>query len=199
MIFRKPKISEVEILTQIHIAAFKDFFLTELGSGFLNTYYSTVLKSTESISICAIDENDKIVGFSMGCIVSRGFHKQLLKQNILSFMLQGVIILFSKPCALWRLAKNMDKKNTAGDSGNYAELLSIAVSPDAKGTGIGKKMMSQFEEEAIIKGCTKVALTTDYYNNEDVIAFYKKNGYEIFYEFTTYPNRKMYKLLKNLV
>ncbi len=199
MRFRNPKISESKILTQIHLAAFKDFFLTTLGSGFLNTYYSSALKSTESISICTIDENDQIVGFSMGCIVAKGFHKQLVKQNFLAFMIQGVIILFSKPSAIWRLAKNIEKNKNKIDDGNYAELLSIAVSPDAKGTGIGKKMITQFEEEAIVKGCSKIALTTDYYNNDDVIAFYKKSGYEVFYEFTTYPNRKMYKLIKNLV
>lgn len=198
MIFRNTKISESKILTQIHCAAFKDFFLTTLGEKFLNTYYHACLKSDESISICAIDKNEQIVGFSMGCIHAKGFHKRLVMQNFTKFLLQGIIILFSKPGAIWRLAKNMEKNKINHDDGNYTELLSIAVSPDAKGTGIGKKMITQFEEEAILRGCTKIALTTDYYNNDDVIAFYKKSGYEVFYEFTTYPKRRMYKLIKNL-
>lgn len=199
MIYRTPKTSESAILTQIHLAAFKDFFLTTLGKSFLNTYYSSSLKSPESISICAIDENNQIIGFSMGCILANGYHKRLLKQNLLQFSFQGIVILLTKPSALWRLAQNMEKNKITDDNGNYAELLSIAVSPDTKGAGIGKELIARFESEAKAKGCIKVALTTDYYNNDDVIAFYKKSGYEVFYKFTSYPNRKMYKLIKTLV
>lgn len=198
MIYRTSKTSESRILTQIHLVAFKDFFLTTLGKKFLNTYYNACLKSSESISVCAVDENDQIIAFSIGCIQAKGFHKRLIKQNSFQFLLQGIIILFSNPSALWRLAKNIEKNKITDDNGNYAELLSIAVSPDAKGSGIGKEMIAKFEAEAKAKGCIKVALTTDYYNNDDVIAFYKKSGYEVFYEFTTYPKRRMYKLIKNL-
>ena len=44
----------------------------------------------------------------------------------------------------------------------------------------------------------EISLTTDYYNNEKTIAFYKKMGYAVLYEFVTYPNRKMYRMIKNL-
>ncbi len=199
MIHRKPAVSESKILTQIHLEAFEDFFLSTLGSGFLNTYYSACLKSTESISICTVDDNGRLIGFSIGSAKAKGYHKRLVKQNFLAFFLQGIAILFSKPYALWRLVLNMEKNKINDDDGNYAELLSIAVSPNAKGAGIGKEMIAHFEAEAKTKGCKKIALTTDYYNNDDVIAFYRKSGYEVFYEFTTYPNRKMYKLIKNLV
>jgi ribosomal protein S18 acetylase RimI-like enzyme len=198
MIYRTPKKSESAIFTQIHLVAFKDFFLTTLGKRFLNTYYSASLKSTDSISICAVDENDQIVGFSIGCIQAKGFHKRLVLQNFLQFLFQGIIILMTNPIALWRLANNMEKNKMNNDDGNYAELLSIAVSPDAKGSGIGKEMIAHFEAKAKSRGCNKIALTTDYYKNNDVIAFYKRSGYEVFYEFTTYPNRRMYKMTKEL-
>lgn len=198
MIYRKPKTSESEILSHIHLTAFKDFFLTTLGNSFLKTYYSSALKSAESIAIGAVNQNDQIVGFCVGCTQAKGYHMRLIKQNLFQFLLQGIVILFSNPSALWRLAKNIEKNKITDDNGNYAELLSIAVSPDAKGSGIGKEMIAKFEAEAKAKGCIKVALTTDYYNNDDVIAFYKKSGYEVFYEFTTYPKRRMYKLIKNL-
>lgn len=198
MIFRNIKRSESEILSHIHLTAFKNFFLTTLGKSFLKTYYSSALKSTESIAIGAVNQNDQIIGFCVGCTQTKGYHKRLIKENLLEFLLQGIVILFSKPGALWRLAINMEKNKINYDDGDYAELLSIAVSPETKGTGIGKEMITQFEAEAKSRGCIKVALTTDYYNNDDVIAFYKKSGYEVFYEFTTYPKRRMYKLIKNL-
>jgi ribosomal protein S18 acetylase RimI-like enzyme len=198
MRFRQPKTSENEILARVHIAAFKDFFLTSLGKGFLKTYYSANLKSTKSISICAVDDNDQIIGFSFGCTQAKGYHKELLKQNLIAFIFQGIVILFSKPGDLWRLARNMEKTKLIEDDGKYAELLSIAVTPNAKGLGIGRELIAHFESDAKARGCKKIALTTDYYNNDVVVAFYKKSGYKVFYEFTTYPNRKMYKLIKNL-
>ena len=58
--------------------------------------------------------------------------------------------------------------------------------------------MKIFEEKAFIGGSKRITLTTDYNNNERVVAFYKKSGYRIYYDFITYPNRKMYKLIKDL-
>jgi len=198
MICRKVEKSEYAILAEIHMAAFKGFFLTSLGKSFMNAYYKATLQSNESIAVCAVDEKKNIVGFSFGSTHSKGFHKRILKQNPVLFLLQGIIILFTKPKALFRLANNLDKNANTADDGNYAELLSIAVTPEAKGTGIGKEIIKKFEEEAIHKGCRRIALTTDYYNNGDVVEFYRRTGYRVFYEFITYPDRKMYKLIKDL-
>lgn len=198
MIYREVAKSEYAILSEIHMAAFKGFFLTSLGKSFMNAYYKATLQSNESIAVCAVDDKKDIVGFSFGSIHSKGFHKRILKQNSVLFLIQGIIILFTKPKALFRLANNLDKNGNETDDGNYAELLSIAVTPAAKGTGIGKEMIKKFEEEAISKGCKKIALTTDYYNNGDVVEFYRRTGYRVFYEFITYPERKMYKLIKDL-
>jgi ribosomal protein S18 acetylase RimI-like enzyme len=198
MIYREVKKSEYKILADIHLEAFSDFFLTSLGKSFLRTYYKASLKSNESIAICAVNDENKTIGFSIGCIRSKGYHKRLIKQNLVLFLYEGLIIALRKPKALFRLANNLDKTAIITDDGNYAELLSIGVSPDSKGAGIGKEMLKLFEKEAVIRGCLKIALTTDYENNETVLEFYKRNGYQILYEFTSYPNRKMYKLIKDL-
>ena len=36
--------SDIDTVVKIHIAAFPDFFLTQLGSAFLKFYYKSVLK-----------------------------------------------------------------------------------------------------------------------------------------------------------
>jgi ribosomal protein S18 acetylase RimI-like enzyme len=201
MNYRSITVNESKILAEIHTETFENFFLTTLGRRFLNTYYKSCIKCDESIIICAVNENEDIVGFSVGCERSNGFHKRLIKQNLLAFTLQGLIILFTSPKSIIRLLNNLGKKtdNTDySDKGNYAELLSIAVLPNYKGQGIGKELIRRFEVEAIKKGCSELTLTTDYYNNSNVLEFYKTNGFNVYYEFTTYPNRKMYKLIKNL-
>lgn len=198
MKLRVVKLIESKSLAIIHAEAFKDFFLTSLGPNFLNTYYKSCIKSDEAIAICAIDENENIIGISVGCLHSKGFHKRLIKQNLVAFMLQGIIILFTKPKAIIRLLTNLGKKADKNDTGNYAELLSIAVRPNNNGQGVGNELLKKFEEEAMNKGCLEIALTTDFEKNSKVLEFYKRNGYEIYYQFITFPNRKMYKLKKIL-
>jgi len=189
---------EYAILADIHQKAFENFFLTTLGLGFLRTYYKASVNSSESVAICAVNDENRIVGFCIGCTLSKGYHKRLVKNNFTAFLLQGVSIVFTKPKALYRLLFNLDKSTSKTDDGNYAELLSIGVLPEIKNRGIGKEMVKKFEEEVISKGCQKIVLTTDFYNNQKVLEFYKKTGYEIFCEFTTYPNRRMYKMIKDL-
>lgn len=189
--------NDIEQVVKIHIKSFEGFFLTTLGENFLKMYYKSSLKHPDSISIGSFDEDDQMNGFSFGCTRSKGYHTRLIRKNFMTFLFLGIIILFSKPNALFRLLRNMEKNNI-NDDGNYAELLSIAVSPNSKELGIGKYMIAHFEAEVKAKGCFKVALTTDYYNNDNVVAFYKKNGYKVFYVFNTYPNRRMYKLIKEL-
>jgi ribosomal protein S18 acetylase RimI-like enzyme len=185
-------------LAEIHILAFNDFFLTTLGYSFLKTYYKVALKDKETIAVCAVDEQDAMIGFSIGCLVAKGYHKRLLIRNLHSFAFQAIRILLTNPLSLLRLIHNLDKKPHPDDDGRYSELLSIAVSPLYKGLGVGKKIINCFEEEVKKNGGNKIALTTDLLKNEDVISFYQNVGYEVFYEFETYPNRKMYKLIKIL-
>lgn len=196
--YRNLNINDYKFIAKIHAEAFSDFFLTSLGSGFLNTYYKACLRNSESISVGAVDTNGQIKGFCMGCISSKGYHKKLLMSNFHSFLIQGLLILFSKPFSLLRLVRNLEKKANYHDDGSYAEILSIAVSPNCKGSGIGRRMIEKFEEQALNKGCKKIALTTDYCNNQDVLLFYKSSGYTIYYEFSAFPNRKMYKLIKTI-
>lgn len=198
MIYRLVKQTEFDALAKLHLLAFNDFFLTTLGYYFLKTYYRASLKSKDSIAVCAINEKGDIVGFSIGCVQSKGFHKKLMLTNFTKFFVQAIRIFFTNPKAIIRLLNNLDKDSDTNDNGNYTELLSIAVSPDYKGLGVGKELIKAFELEAIKKGCKKIALTTDYSNNDQVVSFYKKVGYTVFYEFTTYPNRKMYKLIKEI-
>ena len=109
-----------------------------------------------------------------------------------------MLLLFTKPSALIRLFKNLTKLNNIDDKGNYAELLSIGVSPDQTGFGIGQSLLVEFENQVREKGINSITLTTDADSNDSVLRFYKKSGYTVYYDFETFPNRKMLKLIKEL-
>lgn len=195
MIVRKAKISDVDGIVSIHKNAFKGFFLTSLGDSFLSVYYSCLIKSNETVILCA-EEDGKLLGFSAATKVCKGFNGRMIKENALKFMMVGLRLLFTNPPALVRLVKNFTKKSDeVEDDENYGELYSIGVNSNAQGKGVGKALLAETE---LLMGIEKLSLTTDYYNNESTVAFYQKCGYKVLYEFTAYPNRKMLRMIKEL-
>lgn len=198
MEIRKPEKEEVHAISDIHLKAFDGFFLSELGSEFLSTYYNTVRENNRGVLLGCFEDN-KLLGFCAATTLSEGFNKHLVKSNFFSFSKIGLFLLFSRPKALLRLLKNFTKSDpSVSDDGHYAELLSIGVSPTAQGKGVGKKLLMALEEYLNEMNVSKLSLTTDYYDNEKTLNFYKGMGYEIMYDFVAYPDRRMYRLIKKI-
>lgn len=194
----KLSLDYVDRIVYIHKVAFKGFFLTSLGSDFLKTYYSSCLKNKSTIAIGIIDDHGHLLGFSVGTKKSSGYHKDVLLRNFFPLFFSLFNVFISNPIILLRLFLNLRKGSNKNDRGDYAELLSIAVLPQSEGSGIGKLMLEHFEKSVKDSGVCKITLTTDYYKNDPVIKFYQKNKYDVLNDFIAYPNRKMYKMIKNL-
>lgn len=199
MIIREINKDEILAVVGVHNDSFKKFFLTELGDDFLKVYYNAIRKSNKAVLIACFNQNE-LSGFCVATELSKGFNKDLIFNNLIDFTLVGLKLFFTKPRALIRLFKNLSKSDdNANDTGNYAELLSIGVSNNMQGQGIGTKLLNELEILLKNRECFVLSLTTDFYNNENTIKFYKSLGYEVNYEFTTYPNRKMYRLNKKII
>jgi len=191
-------VSDINRVVEIHKNAFKNFFLTSLGTDFLKTYYKSAVKSEMCTSI-GLFEKDKLMGFAIIANNSEGFNSKLVKENLNDFLVLGTKMLLTKPKSLFRLFKNFTKSNgNVSDDQNYGELLSIGVDPSMQGKGAGKLLLKEIEVIAQKKGIRKIVLTTDFYDNESTVAFYRKVGYHLFYDFIAYPDRRMYKMYKNI-
>lgn len=197
-IIQEAIVEDVDSIVDIHLQAFKNFFLSSLGEDFLKFYYSCFIKNKDAVVLIAKD-NDRIVGFAAATALCRGFNTALIKQNLFSFSLLGLKLFVTNPKALVRLARNMTKKSDEIQSEeDYAELYSIGVTPEGQGKGVGKELLSRMEQELLKRKVDKLSLTTDYYDNDRTIGFYKAMGYGVLYVFTAYPERKMYRMIKNL-
>lgn len=195
------KQSDISQIISIHQEAFPDFFLTSLGDNFLYLYYSSICKSLEAVFLCVKDEKDTIIGFAASSLNSNGFNSRLIKRDLFSYLLLSVKLAFSSPKSLIRLIKNLSKtSDKIKDDGNYAELFSIGVRHNFQGKGVGGNLLKQTEEmiQASISTTHRLSLTTDYYNNDSALCFYKSKGYEVLYDFISFPNRRMYRLIKQL-
>lgn len=198
MLIKSLKQNNVYDIAKVHMISFSGFFLSTLGMNFLKIYYSSCLKNKDTIAIGLWDEYGALKGFAIGTSNASGYHKKILLNNFYNFFVSLIGIIILRPRVLARLIFNLNKSPKKSDEKDYAELLSIAIFPNIKGFGYGKLLLEEFESNAKKKGVKRLALTTDFYDNDTVMNFYKNNNYEIYYDFFTYPNRKMYKMIKNL-
>lgn len=195
---REASTTDIERIVTVHNAAFKDFFLTSLGNRFLALYYRSVLNHPHGILLVS-DNEEGVIGFCAGTSLSAGFNSSLIKSNFSAYALVTAKLLFTNPASLWHLFKNFSKEDSnVGDKGEYAELLSIGVDPNVQRSGAGKAMLLALEEEVKKRGGKQLSLTTDYNDNEKTIGFYHSLGYKEWYDFVTYPNRRMYRLIKEI-
>lgn len=192
----KAKLGDVDIIVEIHLDAFKDFFLSSLGKRFLRLYYLSFIKSDRGVVYCAHVDN-VVVGFSACSYIGKGFNSSLIKSNPIRFGIEALRLLLTKPKALVRLVKNMKKGTGIEDDGMYAELYSIAINPKYQGEGVGRKLLTATEQDVRTHN-DRISLTTDFYNNEKTLSFYRALGYKDYYVFVSYPSRKMYRMIKDL-
>ena len=97
------------------------------------------------------------------------------------FSVLAVKMFFTNPAALVRLVKNFTKKSDeVEDSEDYGELFSIGVSADSQGKGVGKKILAATEEAIKAMNVEKLSLTTDFYDNDATLGFYRSMGYEVY-------------------
>lgn len=188
---------DIELIVEVHLSAFAGFFLTDLGPKFLRLYYQSVLKAPDGILLIAVEDN-KIIGFCATCTKSAGFNSRLITHNAMRFIKEALRLMISSPKSLLRLFKNITKKADISDDGEYAEVLSIGVLKDAQGQGLGKLLLDNLFNRLQKTGISQISLTTDYEENEKTLRFYESIGFKKKYKFITYPQRKMYRLIKTL-
>lgn len=190
--------SDIDHIVDIHMRAFDGFFLTSLGEKFLKLYYDSVRSCDDGV-LLKCERDGEVIGFCAAALLSAGFNKRLIKSRLADYVLIGFRLMFSRPKALWHLFQNFTKENAnVGDTGDYAELLSIGVDPQIQRSGAGKQMLQALEKEIKDRNGKKLSLTTDYSDNDKAIGFYHALGYEEWYDFITYPQRRMFRMIKTL-
>ena len=154
MIIRVATTRDVAQIVDIHMNAFDGFFLTTLGRSFLSFYYNAFINSKDGIVLCAVLDNE-VCGFAAASKQCKGFNSNLIKNNFIRFLFLAIELLFVKPSALIRLARNLSKKSdVVDDPEDYAELYSIGVAGNTQGKGVGKKLLAVRTEK---KMTTRIA------------------------------------------
>jgi ribosomal protein S18 acetylase RimI-like enzyme len=175
---RRLSKEDAESAASLHLEAFRNFFLSSLGSNFLKEFYQALVLRNDTICQGYWNDDNRLLGFFAANVSHDGFYKDLCKKNVVPFVLSSFRVFVQRPLLLIRLAKSFSSSKQAGNL-NYPYLMSICVSPDVQSTGLGKKMIEDLVVILIGMGFKGLYLTTDLKENKLVNAFYSKCNFKI--------------------
>ena len=179
---RPASVVETGAIAAVHRAAFRSFFLTQLGPAFLRGYYATVLEYSGGILLVAV-QDESITGFVAGFVNPPGFYA-LLRKKRMRLGLAALPWLITHPANLARALSNYrltleESRETDPEISQVAELSSIAVGPDSRGTGAGKQLLGEFVDAARRAAAVRIMLTTDAAGNDATNQFYVRAGFTL--------------------
>lgn len=187
--------TDLPSVIKLHEHAFEGFFLQRMGPSFLRQYYCAVLGYSESITLVAEYDDQKIIGFAVGFVDPVRFYA-FFKSKVLLLIPSIALGLLRSPSLLFEILQNTyrtSKNSKKSDLKNKAnpkscELSSIAVLGNS--SGVGSALLNSFVAKAWDAESDEIQLITDAINNKRVNDFYKKNGFSIIRE-ETRGRRKM--------
>lgn len=140
-------------VAELHASAISQGFLSELGPRFLTLLYEALDQSAASVLIVEV-EGQKVSGFVSGGSGLGPVYWTLLRRfPALLFSLWPVIFSFRK---LKRIAEVvLHTRSASADQFPTAELYSIAVSPEFRGTGVAERLYTKLRDEFKARGISE--------------------------------------------
>jgi ribosomal protein S18 acetylase RimI-like enzyme len=153
------EISDVEVtaIARLHCQALRYGFLSRVGERFLTLLYGTMRDLPDAILVAA-SQGDRLVGFVSGTVSTGGLYRAFLRRHLF----RGGLILLPHLLSLGRLRRVLEtlaypfrKQATTEAEAPLpaAELLSIAVAEDCRGTGIApglyRRLCQEFERRQV--------------------------------------------------
>lgn len=191
---REVKYDEKKLINDIvtiHLNTFTGFFLTFMGSGFLNQMYTSYCDYEEA-GLLVAEEDGKAIGFLAYSSNFSGLYKFMIKTRLIQFGWYSIGAFFRRPSAFLHIISAFLKPGEAKREEKYVELSSIGVDPNIKSKGIGSLLIDSLKRKIDFTKFAYINLETDAVDNEGAIHFYEKNGFVRERMFETDEGRKMY-------
>ena len=162
---------------RLHRQGIDTGFLSSLGPMFLRQLYAAIPSCPSGFGFVMEDASGKVQGF-VACGESPGkVYKQCLLRRGPMMAFPLIRFLF-RPSVIKRIIQTLRYPAEVGEELPPAEVLSIAVSPDARGKGVGKALISAALEEFARRGADKVKVAV-WAGNKGAIRFYEQCGFSL--------------------
>lgn len=174
-------------VAEIHAQAFATSAITGFGPGAVTRYYAWLLEGPHDAALVGAWNHGQLVGFCAAGVfrgAMNGFlranrrylamqvlrHPGLLASPLIRDRLRQAVSITLR---FSRLAQRTSKPAGAPQFG----VLSIATSPAAEGTGVGRALMQEAEDRARSRGHARIVLTV-HPENVRAVRFYERQGWQ---------------------
>lgn len=135
-------VKDIRSVANIHHECINLGFLSQLGPGFLFYLYKSIDECNDTVLII-ISDNDNVIGFITGATSGlRSVFSHLLKKHLIKILLVLLPHLFSFS-KLKRIAEIILHTNENKSNNPNAELLSLAIQKNYRGSGAAKELFEQ--------------------------------------------------------
>jgi ribosomal protein S18 acetylase RimI-like enzyme len=189
--------SDVEAVVDIHLRTFPGFFLSFLGHRFLALLYRSIRAAPEGVALVAAGKGG-IQGFAAGVTSQESFYRRLVRRHWWRFAMSALGAAIRRPSVIPRLFRALRRPSETRQSAAAATLMSIGVSPESEGRGIGGLMIESFCREMATRGVTDICLTTDRDGNARANRFYERHGFHVSNSLVTPEGRAMIEYARTL-
>ena len=157
-------------LTSIHARYLSSGLFVSLGPAFMRAYYAGFIRSPFGLAYVA-EAKGHPAGMLVGTTNQRRHLRWVLKNQSLRLAVLAISALATRPVTTFRflrtrvsryrtaLSKRNEPESTAAET-RIAVLSHVAVVLGARGEGVGKQLVSMFEEQAKDAGSEKAHLVT---------------------------------------
>ena len=169
-------------IAKIHQTEISGGFLSSLSPAFLERFYLALIQSPVSFCIVA-KENDNVVGFVAGTTNLNAFYKYFL----IRYFFQSFFILLPKIFSSLKKVVETLLYPQKGQSLPKAELLTIAITKEFQGKGVGGQMIQPFILEMKKRNISVFKVVVGE-SLAGAIAFYEKQGFTFLQNITIHGN-----------
>lgn len=162
---------------QLHRSTISTSFLSTLGERFGRYLYKGILSSPDAFGFAAKGPDGRILGY-VACAqsTSRVYVQGILRDGVM--MAMSLLPHIWRGSVLRRLWETLRYPSEIPSELPQAEILSIGVSPEAHGRGIGTRLMTAALGEFRRRGTLQVRVAV-WTGNTTAIKFYERCGFEL--------------------
>ncbi len=178
---RTPDRDLVRQAVRLHRRSLDQSFLTSLGEPFLQALYEGLLRQGSAFLVTARD-GSRLVGFILASTATTRM-LPLVMRSPLRFLWSVLAAIVRHPETAARLVETYSySRKTASVS---AELIAIAVQPDLRSQGIGRRLLAALDEAFVSRGVRTYKVTV-HREMTDTNRFYRQNGFHLAGTFRLY-------------
>jgi len=158
--------------------------LSQLGVAFVATFYQALLASPQGFAFVA-ERDGRIVGFASGVLDWRAFYREFVRRHL---TLAVRVFLAGFRRGRWRRLLETSRYAASGTL-PPAELISIALEPEARGSGISGELVRHVLTEFVGRHVLAVRVTAGE-ENAPANRLYERMGFRLHSYMEIHPGEK---------